>query len=144
MDIGEAFYNAERLLEEHGFLCAVSAEEFKDWFGFTTAYSDIGLDDVLRRPLLAAHEIVEIAEVKRMGIPVTKDVIRRRPDLIYEAHLKAFEVELQLAEGLRDWSHIRGRLLDVQSWLEDPLLPPKARPRCEDLLKRTKELLTEG
>lgn len=139
--VEETFSQTKTLLFTRGFTCDVSLKEFRDWLATSTAYRDVEIDDVLGRPLLVAHEILEIAEAKRMGLPITKSVILENPELVYEAHLNAFEAEIMLAKSTSDWDHIRGRLKDVRSWAEDPLLPPKLRPRCRMLHATAKETL---
>ena len=83
--------------------------------------------------MLVAHELVELGEVKQMGLPIVKDVIPKNLQRIYEAHLNAFEVEMSLATQMNEWGHIRTRLKDIETWIEDPLLPRKLRPRCKML-----------
>jgi hypothetical protein len=128
-----AFSEAKRLLLNHGFRCEVSLKEFHDWLDVSTVYPDASRDEVLSRPLLVAHELVELGEVKQMGLPIVKDVIPKNLQRIYEAHLNAFEVEMSLATQMNEWGHIRTRLKDIETWIEDPLLPRKLRPRCKML-----------
>lgn len=108
-----------------------------------TAYPDFSVEDVLGNPFLVAHEIAEIAEVKKMGIRITKDAILDNPVRIYEAHLKAFEVEMRLATEAHDRDHLASRLNDLRNWTNDPLLPPNLRPTCNELYAKTTGALSK-
>lgn len=57
-------------------------------------------------------------------------------DPVYEAHLKAAEVELEIAIGLKDYGHIKHRLAHIKNWCEDPLLPKRLRHRCLRLYEK--------
>jgi len=138
-----AFANAMNLLTSHGFSCDVTLEELVNWFDVQTAYPDLSLDQVLRKPLLIVHEIAELAEVKRMGLPIACDTILKNRSRVYEAHLRAFEVELALAKRVHDLAHIRERLREVENWTTDPLLPRRLRPRCRNLHAQAEEALKE-
>lgn len=52
------------------------------------------------------HEVVEIAELKRMGLEI-KDVIVKNVEQVCEAHLRAIEVEMEIAGVMGDDEHIR-------------------------------------
>lgn len=143
IDKEEAFSQARNLLLANGFPCEVSLKDLDDWFNAQTANPDASQDEVFSEPLLVAHEIVEVTEVKRMGLSITKDVILKNPDRVYEAHLSAFEVELELAKDTHNRGHIQARLKDVRSWCEDPFLPSRLKARCRMLQVATEESLKD-
>ena len=57
---------------------------------------------------------------------------------VYRAHLDALEQELRLARLRGDKRWIELRLHDLASYLEDPYLPVKLRPRVQILIDRWK------
>jgi hypothetical protein len=134
----EAFAKAMQLLAEHGRSSEVTWNEFELWLDSPTPYSDVSSETLMKDMLLVAHEIVEIAELKRMDQEITPTLLTREPGLVYKAHLSAYEAELTLAEETNDLEHVTKRLKDVQSWVNDSNLPRELRPKCETLLARTK------
>lgn len=141
MDTDEALHSAEKMLAEQGIHFEVSADELGIWCTADTPWPDMPLDVLMLRPLLVAHELVEISEIKKMGLKITKSVIIENPARVYEAHLKAFEVELMLARRQGDWRHIGQRILDAQKWMADPLLPTSLKPRCQALIEEAQKSL---
>lgn len=133
--------NAKALLRRHGHRCEVSPEELERWFQADTPYPDIGLAEVLQRPLLVVHELVEIDAVKRRGLPLTKSVILQNLELVDEAHLQAAEVELELAAATEDFEHLEDRLKDFRKWCEDPLTTPRLRGKYQELHTRAQRAL---
>lgn len=69
-----------------------------------------------------------------MGLALTKDVIMRNLNKVDDAHLKAVEIELQLAKSTKDVEHIRDRLEDIKTWIEDPSVTPKNKESYRKLL----------
>ncbi len=141
MDINKAFSHAKVMLKSQGIPFVVSAKEFRMWFEADTPWPDMPLGTLLSRPLLVAHELVEINEIKNMGLRITRNVIVDNPGKVYEAHLKAFEVELLLAKRQGDWFHISQRIRDAQNWIEDPLLPPSLKPKFQAIRKEAQRAL---
>jgi len=132
-----AVQEAKRLLSEHGYDCQVEAEELRLWFEADTIYDmDFGLDKVIARPLIVVHELVEIDNVKKMGLTLTKDVIVNNAQKVDDAHLKATEVELEIAASLGDLKHIRDRLDDIRMWMEDTSVTPGDRRRYREMWER--------
>lgn len=78
------------------------------------------------------------------GLKLTKDVILANMDTIYEVHLKAAEIELELAYRAEDLHHIRNRSQDIMKWLEDPLLPTPLKETCEKLYKNVNKYLRKA
>ena len=138
-----AFAEAQDLLVSAGFHTNTTLDDLRKWFLADTAYADIGLEQVLGSRLLLVHEIVEIYEVKKMGLALEKDVIVKHSDPVYEAHLKAAEVEIELSIELKDYDHIKYRLDQIRSWYQDPLLPKRLRYRCSNLYKKARSAVQD-
>ena len=128
----------KQTLEEYGFEVDVTPEDLILYFQATTFYDTSPLEEVLKNPFLVIHELVELHELKKRGLKITKDIIVNNIDTVYEDHLIAAEVELYIAYKLGALSHIRNRIRDIENWLEDPLLPKKLYDRCYELLKKAK------
>ena len=130
-----------KILMNYGYKCNVSAEELVTYFEADTYEEDlITLDDVLKNQLLVIHELVEITELKKRGLKITKDVIVKNYELVYEAHLIATEIELEIASLNGNIGHIKNRLLHIQSWLEGPNLPKHLFKKCKQLLEKAKQM----
>lgn len=114
------------------------------WFEAGTPYDqDFGLNKVIAIPLIVVHELVEIENVKRMGLPLTRDVITKNLNKVDDAHIKAVQVELQLAESTKNTEHIRERLADVESWVKDPSITPENREAYKRLHTRYARVLRQ-
>ncbi len=122
-----AVSEADVLLARHGYGYRGDAADLMAWLQTDTPYPNPSPAEILDTPLLVVHEIVEIAEVRRMGLRITKDVIVRNMERINDAHLRATEVELDLAIREERTDYVRSRSRDVASWCEDPLLTPPQR-----------------
>lgn len=142
-EVSSAIREAETLLEKYGYTLPVKveAEDLVDYFEAETPYSDISLAEVLKEPLLVLHELVELSEIKRRGYRIDKDIIARYHEEIYEIHLKATKVELDIALRENRLSYVAERLKAVKSWLEDPLLPPWLKEDCKALYNTFKKKL---
>jgi hypothetical protein len=104
----------------------VTAEDLVQWFEADTPYDqDFGLEEAIAIPLIVVHELVEIENVKQMGLRLTKDVIINNLNKVDDAHLKATEIELQLAKSTKNVGHIRDRLKDINTWINDPSVTPE-------------------
>ena len=112
--------------------------------GPTTTGDGITIGEILGSRYLMVHEAVEVMDLKRMGLTVDRWTAVRYPSEVYEAHLRAAEVELLLAEGEGDERWLERRLRDVESWLQDPKLPKHLKERCEGLLRRFREKKAEA
>ena len=136
--VGELLGKVLEKLRAAGYECNVDLDELLLYLNAETPYPDIPLEDIIGNELLLAHEVVEVCELKRMGLKVTRDVIVKHHDKVYEAHLKAAEIEFKLAEMMGRKDHIKARLRDVEDWCEDPLLPSHLKPECLELLNKYK------
>jgi hypothetical protein len=146
--VARAVVDAKQLLSEHGYECQATAEDLILWFQTDTPYDeDVGLDKVIAIPLIVVHELVEIDNVKRMGIALTKNAIVDNIEKVDDAHLKAAKTELQIAASVGDAKHLRWRLEHIRMWSEDPSVTPSNREKYKALLAkvtRTVEDLEEG
>ncbi len=136
--IAAALEQARALLRRHGYEDDISADDLRGYAEADTFYpSAIGWDEILRNPLIVAHEIVEIAELKRTGLTMTRDVIVRNLEQVYAAHLRAMEVEMALAAAEGDTVHMRERIPLFEDWDEDSLMPDSLRNRYQELHEKT-------
>lgn len=137
-----ALEEARDILRRHGCDHDISAEDLLAYAEADTIYpSAISWDEILKDRLIVVHEVVEIAELKRMGLEITRNVIVRNLEEIYEAHLKAAKVEMAIALELGDLGHVRGRLKAVQDWIGDPLMPSRLQAEYDDLHAKLQRVL---
>ncbi|HIH02251.1 TPA: hypothetical protein HA259_09370 [Thermoplasmata archaeon] len=133
-EVEEAVSKAKGLLRELGYECDVTSGDLRRWFEADTLYDqDFGLDKVIAVPLIVVHELVEIDEVKKTGLQLGKRVILDNPDLVEAAHLKATEMEMRAALSVRNFEHVRARLANMRSWIEDPSVSPEYKERYSEL-----------
>ncbi len=133
--------NCKRLLEDHGIECSATADDLVAWFSADTAYPDISLDEVLDIPLLVVHELVEISEVKRMGLSLTKDVILKNPEAVDRAHCLATLAELRMAVELGNLEHVQRRIRSIEDWVNDPLSTDECRAEYARILDLAKKII---
>ena len=127
------------ILKKLGYTCEdVSPREFHDYVtGETPTGDTITLEDILQNEYLMVHEIVEISELKKKGIPITKQTIMDfYPKTTYEVHLTATEYELTHALNKKDYAWIKLRMAHAKNWLRDKNLPKELLPRCKSLIKK--------
>ena len=137
-----ALRDARPILRRHGYDHDISAEDLLTYAEADTFYpSAISWDEILKDRSMVVHEIVEIAELKRMGLEITGDVIVRNLEEIYEAHLRATEVEMGIALEIGDHGHVRSRLQAVEDWIGDPLMPSRLQAEYDDLYDRLQQVL---
>jgi len=142
-NVAKKVEKAKETLKEHGYTCNVLAEDFIKWFKTDTIVDDIELDEVLKEPFLVIHELVEIGEVKRMGLKITKDAIIKNPEKIERAHLKAAKIEFEIAEKLGDYNHLEKRLKHIKAWCNDPTVPSEYRERYRELYNKTEQIIND-
>ena len=127
------------ILKKLGYTCEdVSPREFYDYVtGETPTGDTITLEDILQNEYLMVHEIVEISELKKKGIPITKQTIMDLyPRTTYEVHLTATEYELTHALNKKDYAWIKLRIAHAKNWLQDKNLLKELLPRCKSLIKK--------
>lgn len=138
-----ALREARALLRRHGHRCDVSAADLIRWLHTETPYPNPSFEEIIRNPFFVVHELIEIGEVRRKGLRITKHVIPRHPVPINWAHLRAAEVEFEIAAEEGAWDHLRSRYRDLKAWCEDPLLTP-AQARSYQTLRRETQRRLRG
>lgn len=136
----------KKALKQIGYDAAdVSVKEFYDYMtGEIFSEDTTTLLDVLGNEFLMVHELAEMSELKRMGRTIDKRVIVNSPKtVIYEAHFKAMELELEYAMFKKDyfWAKIRLKQHKESVLEDDPNLPESLRPRGEEIFHKFKDLV---
>jgi len=137
---------AKNALRQIGYNAAnVSAKEFYDYMtGEIFSKDKTTLLDVLGNEFLMVHELVEMSELKRMWRTIDKKVIIDSPKtVIYEAHFKAIELELEYAMFKKDyfWAKIRLKQHKESVLEDDPNLPEILKPRSKEIFNRFSNLV---
>ena len=132
---------ARRLLQTYGYDHRASSRELIGWLTSDTPYPNPPNDALVRNPYLVLHEVVEIAEVRRMGLRITKDVIVKNMERVNDAHLTASMAEFDVAARDGALDHLRSRHEDLKSWCKDPLLTSVQRKRYEAFRAATERRL---
>lgn len=115
----------------------VEPREFFDYMtGETPTGDKITLREVLDSRYLLVHELVEMSELKKRGIPLGKETAATFTPEVYETHINAFEFELDLAVDEGDHAWIEQRLKLVESWIGDESMPPHLVPVCRRLIEK--------
>jgi hypothetical protein len=140
-EVRSAVDNAKQLLTDCGVDIDVSAEQLWDWFDTELPVPDIELGDVVIDPLLVVHELVEIDEVLKMGLKLTKDVIIKNPEKLDDAHIKAAEIELMVAKSIGAVDHIESRIKDMERWCVEGTLSELREKEYRQLLVQAKDYL---
>jgi hypothetical protein len=145
-EINEKIKRAREALKSIDYVTEnVSAQEFHDYMtGEIFSEDTTTLQDVLGNEFLMVHELSEMSELKKMGRIIDKRVIVDSPKtVIYKAHFKAMELELEYALFKKDYFWIKVRLKQhKESVLEDdPNLPESLRPRGEEIFHKFNNLV---
>jgi hypothetical protein len=134
----------EALKEIHYSQEQISAREFRDYMtGEAFSGDTTTVSDVLGSEFLMVHELVEMSELRKMGIEINKRTLMKSPKpKIYAAHFTAMEQEFNYALFKKNISWIKTRLQQHKtSVLEnDPHLPEELRPKAEEILAKFSEL----
>jgi len=145
-EISAKIKKTKRAVEQIDYVAEdVSAKEFYDYMtGEIFSEDTTTLQDVLGNEFLMVHELSEMSELKKMGRIIDKQVIVDSPKIvIYEAHFKAMELELEYALFKKDYFWVKFRLKQhKESVLEDdPNLPESLRPRGEEIFHKFSNLV---
>lgn len=132
---------ARKVLRQREEPCPVSMETFVRWLHTETPYPNPSFNEIVRSPYFVVHELVEIREVRRMGLRITKDVILQHPVEIDRAHYIASCTEFEIAAEDGAVSHLEARLPDVLAWSEDPTVVPRMKKRYRTLHRTTSRIL---
>ncbi len=133
---------ASKKLKERGYTSHyISPREFYDYMtGEIPTGDTITILDVLDNEYLMIHEVVEINELKKKGVPINKQtVLMIHPN--YETHYTATEYELEYALDKQDFEWLKVRINHAKSWLEDPDMPQHLIPKCEAIIKKFSKAL---
>jgi hypothetical protein len=137
-EVNRAVGEAKQLLRDHGYDCTTTAEDLQRWFEADTPFDEnFGLDEVLKNQLIVVHELVEIENVKKMGLALTKDVIVKNLEKVDDAHMIATEVELGLAASMKNVKHLRDRLESIKMWSEDDTVTPENKEKYRRMHSET-------
>ncbi|MCW4050297.1 MAG: hypothetical protein NWE89_11250 [Candidatus Bathyarchaeota archaeon] len=100
-----------------------TAREFYDYLtGETFSGDKITLRDILGNEYLILHEVVEVSELKRLGVELNTSTLMEAPkEKIYEAHLNAMRFELEYALLLEDYYWLKHRLGHHKDIVEDDM-----------------------
>jgi hypothetical protein len=117
-------------------LADCSADEFYGYISRDTHHgSAVTVRDIIGNEYLMFHELVEVSELKRLGIPVGEDTHSKSPrEKVYEAHLNAMEFELEYALLLEDYYWLKHRL--TYHWattLKDKNLSGELKERAQEI-----------
>ena len=123
----------------------ITAKEFYDYMtGETPTGDTITILDVLDSEFLMLHEVVEIGELKKSGIPINKYTVMLLTSNVYETHYTAIECELNCALEKKNYDWLKVRINHAKSWLEDDDMPARLIPRCKAVIKKFSEALPNG
>jgi hypothetical protein len=142
-EVQAAVDKAKELMLDCGLDVDATAEDLIEWFDTELPIPDIALDDVVIDPLLVVHELVEIDEMLKMGLTLAKDIIKKNPEKVDDAHLKAAAVEMKIAHSIGAAEHLRDRINDIEGWCVDKALSESRRADYRRLLTTTKNFLSE-
>lgn len=137
-----AVEEAKEMLRGSGIDLDVTADQLWNWFETDLPMPDISLGEVLINPLLVVHELVEIDEVLKMGLAITKDVIIRNPEKVDDAHLVAAKIELLVARNVGASAHIKERITHIEKWALDKALSESRKAEYRRLLADAKDALS--
>lgn len=142
-EIEAAVSKAKELMLECGLDVDTTTDELIEWFDTDIPVPDIALDDVVLDPLLVVHELIEIDEVLKMGLKLARDVIRKNPEKVDDAHLKAATLEMKIAHGIGAAEHLADRIGDLESWCANKSLSDRRRAEYGRLLATAKDYLAD-
>ena len=128
---------ALEVLRSYGLECSLTCGELLAYLSGPTYTGDaVTAEQVMSNDLLFLHEVAEACILKSMGYVVDESTATRAYPDTYRAHLKAMEVELLEAEKRGRLDHVAERCRDLESYVEDPLLPEDLRPALAGLAQR--------
>ena len=142
-EIDAAVDKAKELLLDSGIDVDATTDDLIEWLDTELPIPDIALGDVVIDPLLVVHELVEIDELLKMGLTLAKDVIKKNPEKVDDAHLKATTIEMKIAHSIGAAEHLRDRIKDMEGWCVDKALSESRRADYRQLLTTTRNYLFE-
>jgi len=142
-EVQEAVDKAKELMLDCGLDVDITTDDLIEWLDTELPVPDIALRDIVVDPLLVVHELVEIDEMLKMGLTLAKDVIKKNPEKVDEAHLKAAAIEMKIAHSIGAVDHIRSRIKDIEGWCANMTLSEGRRADYRRLLLTTNGYLAE-
>ena len=119
-----------------------TAEEFYGYISRDAHHGKaVTVRDIIGNEYLMFHEVVEVSELKRLGVPVGDDTHSKGPrEKVYEAHLNAMEFELEYALLLEDYYWLKHRLdYHGATTLKDKNLAGELKERAQEIYEHYKQ-----
>ena len=114
----------------------ISAHQLVDYFDGPAPSGDVTtLQDVLDNRWLLIHELIELSELKNMGLKISAELLTTHPNGVDIAHVTATEYELKFAKEGNDLDWVRMRIGGINAWLEDSTMPVDLILKCQDLMQ---------
>ena len=113
-----------------------TADEFYGYISRDTHHGlAVTIRDIIGNEYLMFHEVVEVSELKRLGLPVGEHTYREGPpEKVYEAHMNAMEFELEYALLLEDYYWLKHRLdYHGETTLKNKKLSSELRERAQEI-----------
>lgn len=121
-----------------------SPEEFYDFLsGDKISNERVTLRDIIGNEYMMVHVVVEISELKRMGLDIgNKTVSGTDKEKLYEAHLRAADYEMGYAMLVEDYYWMKHRLEYLVNMIEkDKNLPESLKPAASTIHENFKPYL---
>lgn len=121
----------------------ICPREFYDYMtGEPPTGDTITIADVLDNEFLMIHEVVEISELKKRGVPINKQTVTVTfPNSSYDTHYTATECELDYALSKKNYTWVKTRLAQAKDWLQDENLPHFLTPQYKALIQKFSKAL---
>ena len=140
-EVRVAVEKAKEMLSDSGIDVEVTADQVWDWLETDLPTPDLEIGDVVLDPLVIVHGIIEIDELLKVGLSITKNLRLEHPENVEDAHLKAAKVELMVARAIGATEHLEERIKDIEQWSIDKTLTDRRRAEYEQLLAEAKRHL---
>ena len=100
----------------------------------------VTLRDIIGNEYMMVHVVVEISELKEMGVNIDKNTVSTTDkEKLYEAHLKAADYEMGYALLIEDYYWMKHRLEYLVGMIEnDKNLPESLRPAADTIFESFK------
>ena len=142
-EVEAAINKAKELMVNAGLDSDVTYSDLVDWFESEVPVPDVEIEDIVLDPLLVVHELVEIREIVKMGLELSRDSLAKNKDKVWEAHLKAIATEMLVARRAHALEHMRSRLGDIERCCTDSRIPAKLRASYGKLYAVTKDVVSD-
>ena len=112
-----------RVLDKYGYRCYASLSELEVFLTAETIYPDASIEEILGNEALLLHELIELCEIKKLGVKVSWKMFIKHPTEAYIAHLSSLRIELPIALEENWVEFIEMYAESIKTYLEDPYLP---------------------